>query len=169
MCGDGGWAMWWMGKDFLENVTLEHWSCIRLVHERLVLMQDTTRSRFWCLAPPAEVVDGDIQPTEPGQPTWWEFFSQWLHSAIENAEVMELHILSFFILGKQSNSDPEKCGNLASQSRGSMSQKKRKKNLLPYFRSDPQGDLCKTSTFPKEVGHLVTLIFIEKPDLIVAS
>lgn len=31
-----------------------------------------------------------------------------------------------------------------------------------------QGDLLKISTFPKEVGHLVTLILVERPDLAVA-
>lgn len=37
--------------------------------------------------------------------------------------------------------------------------------LLPYFGSDMQGDLFKSSTFPKEVGHLVTLILVESPNL----
>ena len=37
--------------------------------------------------------------------------------------------------------------------------------LLPYFGSDMQGDLFKSSTVPKEVGHLVTLILVERPNL----
>ena len=37
--------------------------------------------------------------------------------------------------------------------------------LLPYFGSDMQGDLFKSSTFTKEVGHLVTLILVERPNL----
>lgn len=37
--------------------------------------------------------------------------------------------------------------------------------LLPYFGSDMQGDLFKSSTSPKEVGHLVTLILVESPNL----
>lgn len=48
-----------------------------------------------------------------------------------------------------------------------MSWKKRH-FLLPYFGSDMQGDLLKSSTFPKEVGHLVTLILVERPNLAVA-
>lgn len=31
-----------------------------------------------------------------------------------------------------------------------------------------QGDLLKSSTFPKEVGHLVTLILVERPNLAMA-
>lgn len=33
--------------------------------------------------------------------------------------------------------------------------------LLPYFGSDMQGDLLKSSTFPKEVGHLITFILVK--------
>lgn len=40
--------------------------------------------------------------------------------------------------------------------------------LLPYFGSAMQGDLLKSSTFPKEVGHLVTLILVERPNSAVA-
>lgn len=36
--------------------------------------------------------------------------------------------------------------------------------LLPYFGSDPQSDLLKSSTVPEEVGHLVTLILVERPN-----
>lgn len=45
----------------------------------------------------------------------------------------------------------------------------RKTFLLPYFGSDTQGDLLKSSTFPQEVGHLVTLISIERPNLVMAK
>lgn len=40
--------------------------------------------------------------------------------------------------------------------------------LLPYFGFHTQGDLLKSSTFPEEVGHLVTLILVGRPDLAVA-
>lgn len=48
-----------------------------------------------------------------------------------------------------------------------MSQKK-ETFLLPYFGSDKQGDLLKSSTFPKEVGHLGTFIFVGRPNLALA-
>lgn len=63
------------------------------------------------------------------------------------------------------------CGNSASQSWGRKRiwrVTEKETFLLPYFGSDTQGDLFKSSTFPKEVGHLVTLILVERPNLAVA-
>lgn len=42
----------------------------------------------------------------------------------------------------------------------------RKRHLLSYFGSHKQNDLLKNSTFPEEVGHLVTCILVERPDVV---
>lgn len=84
---------------------------------------------------------------------------------------MDPQILSFFILGKSSNSDTERSGKSVRQSwrrRRIWHVTEKETFLLPYFGSYLQGDLLKSSTFPKEVGHLVTFIFIERQNLAVA-
>lgn len=106
-----------------------------------------------------------VKPGAPGQPTCESFL--WSHST-KLGKFMESLSSRLAHPGRRVI-DTERC-NLGIQNWGwrVIWFVTEKTFLLPYFGSHAQSDLLKSSTFPEEVGHLITFILLERPDRVVA-